>query len=450
MDLLTIEKQLNDKDIRNRRKAVLAFRQLIKTGEWETPVPRETCNLHSHTFFSYNAYEHSPSSLAWLARREGIRIMGIVDFDTLEGADEFLWACDQLDVRGTVSLETMVYLPEFADRIITSKGQPGVAYYLLSGFTTGALSPQAQQPFFELRKFMRDRNLRIVKSLNEYLFPLTVDYFTDVVGRSAGETPTERHIMESYFDSGENLLEDPLFFWSEKLGLDVSNIQQQYQHSFNFRQLMRDKLIKAGGIAYQSPDATHYPPLELVNNLANLTGTLPTLVWANGTSEGEQDEETFLSYLVQKDLVGLNIIPDRNINSPESERDLRIKCLYEIVALAADLDLPIFIGTEMNMPGHKWADDLDVPTLAPVKQTFMDGACLLYGHTMLERYAGLGYRSGWSKDQFNDRRSRNLFYTRAGTIVPNDVEGRTFLQKIPQDLSGRELHNLLERKFPRP
>ena len=78
-------------------------------------------------FFPITPSAFRPSAIAWLAKREGIQLMGIIDFDTLEGTEEFLWACEQLNVRGTVSLETRIYLPEFADRVITSMGQLGVA-----------------------------------------------------------------------------------------------------------------------------------------------------------------------------------------------------------------------------------------------------------------------------------------------------------------------------------
>jgi len=92
----------------------------------------------------------------------------------------------------------------------------------------------------------------------------------------------------------------------------------------------------------------------------------------------------------------------------------------------------------MNQPGHQWVDDLNLPTLAPLKQSFMDGAYFLYGHTMLSRYANLGYLSGWSQDQFKDRRSRNSFYTRVGASLPNTNESRDVLQSLPHDLSAKD------------
>ena len=76
--------------------------------------------MHCHTFFSFNAYGHSPTSLAWLAKRRGFKLMGIVDFDVLDGVGEFLDACEVVGVHGSAGIETRVFLPEFATREINS------------------------------------------------------------------------------------------------------------------------------------------------------------------------------------------------------------------------------------------------------------------------------------------------------------------------------------------
>ena len=445
MQILSIEKQLNHRDINVRKSAILSIRQMIEDGQLTPPLPQENCNLHVHSFFSYNAFGFSPSAIAWLAKREGIQLMGIIDFDTLEGTEEFLWACEQLSVRGTVSLETRIYLPEFADRVITSMGQPGVAYYILSGFSSGDLSPQANKTYSDIRDYLVSRNRRIVTSLNEFLDPLSIEYDGDVVSLSAGETPTERHIMAAYYQSAINSLHNPIAFWSEILDRDVSEVASLHTEPSVFRKLMRDKLIKSGGIAYQSPGTVNYPTLDQVNDLASLTGTLPTLVWGKGSSPGEREEAVLLDFLVKQGLVGMNIVPDRSINVPDSDKAFRQECLYEVMELVAQFDLPIFIGTELNQPGHQWVDDLDLPALAPFKQAFMDGAYLLYGHTILARYANLGYKSKWSQDQFANRHMRNNFYTRIGASLPNTIESWNFLKHLPPDLSADDFIRLLDR-----
>ena len=72
----------------------------------------------------------------------------------------------------------------------------------------------------------------------------------------------------------------------------------------------------------------------------------------------------------------------------------------------------------MNAYGQKLVDDFDTPELAPVRQAFMDGAYFIYGHTVLQRVAGLGYQSEWAQNRLPSRRERNQFYTTIGKHVP--------------------------------
>ena len=116
---------------------------LAERGEAPCEPVQDVVNLHCHTFFSFNAYGHSPTSLAWLAKKRGFAAVGIVDFDVLDAVDEFLAACDLAGVRGSAGIETRVFIPEFATREINSPGEPGVYYHMGIGFTSGNVPPEA-------------------------------------------------------------------------------------------------------------------------------------------------------------------------------------------------------------------------------------------------------------------------------------------------------------------
>ena len=102
-----LEAQLNDFSPAKRTQALEA---LIASGE-PAGARQEAVNLHCHTFFSFNAYGYSPTGLAWLARQRGFKALGIVDFDVLDGVDEFLDACELLGVRGSAGMETRGLYP---------------------------------------------------------------------------------------------------------------------------------------------------------------------------------------------------------------------------------------------------------------------------------------------------------------------------------------------------
>src|SRR5215510_5315754 len=124
--LLKLEVLLNGFDAKARAQSLNELVLLAKRGDVALEPEKDVANMHAHTFFSFNAYGYSPSALAWLAKTQGYRLMGIVDFDVLDGVDEFLNACELLGVRGSAGMETRVSIPEFASREINSPGEPGI------------------------------------------------------------------------------------------------------------------------------------------------------------------------------------------------------------------------------------------------------------------------------------------------------------------------------------
>ncbi|HET58937.1 MAG TPA: hypothetical protein ENN32_01020, partial [Chloroflexi bacterium] len=139
-----LEHQLNSFDPDLRRHSLNSLIQLVESGDASVKPPREIANMHCHSFFSYNGYDMSPSGLAWMAKREGIKLLGIVDFDVLDGVEEFLDACELLNVRGTAGLETRVFLEEFKNDELNSPGEPGISYHMGVGFCRNSLQTSGQ------------------------------------------------------------------------------------------------------------------------------------------------------------------------------------------------------------------------------------------------------------------------------------------------------------------
>ena len=147
-----LESQLDSFDAAQRRQALTALVALVREGKIRLPKPGTDVNLHSHTFFSYNAYGYSPSKFAWLARKAGLTAAWIVDFDVLDGLEEFLEAGRLLGLKTCVSLESRVFVPEFATRVINSPGEPGIAYHMGVGFTSARLSGYAAEYLASMRR----------------------------------------------------------------------------------------------------------------------------------------------------------------------------------------------------------------------------------------------------------------------------------------------------------
>ena len=437
-----LEAQLNDLSPTRRTQALEA---LIASGS-TAGASQEAVNLHCHTFFSYNAYGYSPSGLAWLARQRGFKALGIVDFDVLSGVDEFLEACELLNVRGSAGMETRTFIPEFESRETNSPGEPGVYYYMGIGFPSSRPPATAVPILTDMRRRSEDRNRTMLARINEFLSPVTVNYDHDVLPLTPVGNATERHMLLAYLRAAAGCYPDPVPFWAEKLQLAPEQVAVQIGDAVKFPNTLRAKLMKRGGVGYVQPGAETFPSLDKVNRLICACGALPCATWLDGTSAGEQAEEELLSLLISKGAVALNIIPDRNWNISDPEmRRLKVQKLYEVVALAGNLDLPLNVGTEMNAPGQKLINDFEAPELAPVRQAFLDGADFIYGHTVLQRAVCLGYQSKWARAHLPTRRQRNVFYTQVGRLIAPGQAGMVRLKSLNSDLSPVEILDRLAR-----
>jgi hypothetical protein len=388
--------------------------------------------MHSHTFFSYNGYGFSPTALAWLAKKEGYKLFGIVDFDVLDGVDEFLSACDLAGIRGSCGMETRVFIPEFADKEINSPGEPGIFYHMGIGFTSSQV-PDTEKDAIAILADMRTRvyrrNRGVIQRVNEVLKPICLDYDQDVLPLTPSGNATERHMCAAYVKAVSDQVEDPVRFWSEKLQTSYEAIAGIIDNGPSIQNLVRAKLMKRGGVGYVQPGPDTFPSLEEVNKVIMACGALPCATWLDGTSSGEQLEEELLDLLIGKGIVALNIIPDRNWNvSNPVEKEHKVGELYKVVSLARKLDLPINTGTEMNAFGKKTVDNFDAPELTPVRDIFLNGAYFIYGHTVLQLIAGLGYQSAWSRMNLPSRSERNAFYTRVGRAVEPGNEKKLLLK----------------------
>jgi hypothetical protein len=357
--------------------------------------------------------------------------MGIVDFDVLDGVDEFLDACNVLALRGSAGIETRVFIPEYADREINSPGEPGVCYHMGIGFGSGRV-PAAVGPILaDLGRRADQRNQDILARVNDHLDPVTIDYERDVLPLTPGGHPTERHMVVAYVQAAERAIADPAAFWADRLDLPLDEVTSIMADPPTFQNLIRTRLMKRGSVGYVQPQSGMFPSLEDLHTLVTACGALPCAAWLDGTTAVEQDPEAWLDFLVSKGVVALNIIPDRNWNIADpTVRKLKVRNLHRIVKIAQEMDLPLNTGTEMNSFGQKLVDTLDAPELAPVRQAFLDGAHFVYGHTVMQRNLGLGYHSSWAQSHLPTRRQRNQFYTEIGYQVSPDQAG---LAKLSQD-----------------
>jgi hypothetical protein len=251
---------------------------------------------------------------------------------------------------------------------------------------------------------------------------VAIDYERDVAPLSPpGGCPTERHIVRAYVERAARVHGDGAAraeFWAGLLKVSAAEAVTLLEKRPALEEKVRSRLAKQGGLGYEPPTPTTFPPVEEFVAWVRSCGAIPMGTWLDGASGGESDPDRMLDCLVGKGVAAVNIVPDRNWNIADpAKRPVKQACLAAFVAAADRRKLPINIGTELNRDGLPFVDDLAGEALRPYRETFLHGARVMVGHTILFRFANCPYGGAGAAAEFGaETGRRNAFYAAVGAL----------------------------------
>jgi len=172
--------------------------EAIKTADFPQQDERYI-NNHIHTCYSFSPY--SPTAAVYAARAEGLVTAGIMDHDSIAGAEEFIRAGEIMNFPITVGMECRVRMvgTAFENRRTNNPDQIGVSYMAIHGVPHENIAKL--QAYFAPRREMRnDRNRKMIARINALLadYGIALDFDRDVLPLSMyhdGGSVTERHLM---------------------------------------------------------------------------------------------------------------------------------------------------------------------------------------------------------------------------------------------------------------
>ena len=132
--------------------------KLLLAKEKHPPtVKPEFANNHIHTIYSFSPY--SPTAAVYMARAEGLETAGIMDHDSIGGAEEFRKAGEILGMGTTCGMECRVRLDAtaMAGRRLNNPDQAGIAYMAIHSVPRTGFS-RLQEVFAPLREKRNIRN----------------------------------------------------------------------------------------------------------------------------------------------------------------------------------------------------------------------------------------------------------------------------------------------------
>ena len=187
---------LNKLNASTKEERLSNLADALKTTVFPPMVP-QYINNHIHTTYSFSPY--SPTAAVYAARMEGLCTAGIIDHDSISGAEEFLEAAKLVEMPVTIGMEARVSMAgtRLEGRRTNNPDQVGVSYMTIQGVPHDKIDTLTE--FFKPYQAARHaRNRKMIEKINALLPGIVLDYDRDVLPLSmAAENGgvTERHLM---------------------------------------------------------------------------------------------------------------------------------------------------------------------------------------------------------------------------------------------------------------
>jgi len=299
---------LNGENALENLKALLASEPKPETGS--------DVNNHIHTTYSFSPY--SPTAAVWFARAAGLCTCGLMDHDSIAGAEEFIAAATAAGMGSTIGIECRVSFKDspFGTRRLNNPDQDGVVYMALHGVPHNK-ADEVNAFFAPYRAHRNERNRKMVAAINEMLgqYGIQLDFEKDVLPLSnyaKGGSVTERHIssalaykMLEVIGSGEKLIA----FIKNDMQLPISAKIEGFLCDESNPHMMYDLLgwIKSQLIAKFYIDATdECPDVREVLALSERVGAISAYAYlgdvgdsVTGDKRAQKFEDDYLDELIE-------------------------------------------------------------------------------------------------------------------------------------------------------
>ena len=372
-----------------------ALRELVSI-ETEKPVRRENdANNHIHTIYSFSPY--SPTKAAYMAYRAGLTSAGIMDHDSLSGAEEFKKACQILGLGSTVGVEVRCKFDRGFGKI-NHPDQPNCIYMAAHGIPVQSIKPFNEYLEF-YRKKRNERNAKMCKLITDRFgkFGVTLDFNEDVLPLSQshlGGSVTERHLLyalavklQNKFNRTNALID----FLQSDLNLAVSDKIKGYLLDAQNPHFLYDLLgvLKADTAFFYIDADEEMPDAKEFVQKAISFGAIPAYAYlgdvgesVTGDKKAQKFEDDFLDQLIKEikaiDFKAVAYMPTRNTPAQ----------LERISGLCKQNGLFEISGEDINSPRQKFAC---VALANPEFAHLISATWALIGHEAISSQKGLEY-----------------------------------------------------------
>ena len=357
----------------------------------QTPV---LSNLHIHTPYSFSAFTDIREAVS-LARQQGIYMLGISDFNTTEGYDDFTRECQRAGVFPVYCMETIALSVEAQVSEIrwNDPGNPGRIYFCGKGLRHPAqLSQYARDTLLQIAQALEEQVREMIVKVNHHLentiFGIQLDYHHIRDTMTQG-TVRERHIAKALQQAIAGKFSDAKEKAEALKTLYDAESQVDTADEAGLQNELRANLLKAGKVAFVMERQEAYLSLDGAKSLILDMGGIPcypVLVAGDRDefTEIERDPEYLCDQLLQQGIHCAEFIPGRS----------DINVLRDYLSVFRKNGIILTAGTEHNTPrmepmviGCRGGVELD----ETLKEAFWKGACIVAAHQYLTGIGQAGY-----------------------------------------------------------
>ena len=411
---------INDLNAKTAEQRLDALKIALK-NQTEKPVRRDNdANNHIHTIYSFSPY--SPTKAAYMAYSAGLTSAGIMDHDSLSGAEEFKAAAKMLGLGCTCGMEVRAkYKKGFGK--MNHPDQEECIYMAAHGIPAQSIKPLNEYMSYYRGK-RNERDAAMCETITEKYgkFGITLDFMKDVYPLSCaseGGSVTERHLLfalakklAAKFGKTEKLLN----FLTDDLKLAVSEKIRGYLLDADNENFLYDLLgvLKADTKFFYINADEEMPDAEEFVKLVKSYGAIPAYAYlgdvgdsVTGDKKAQKFEDAFLPELMDEleksGFLAVAYMPTRN--TPEQ--------LQRLMKLCAERGFFEISGEDINSPRQKFA----CAALAlPEYSHLIDSTWALIGHESISTEKGLTYGMFGEKavKEIPDLKERIKYYAEIG------------------------------------
>ena len=352
-------------------------------------------NGHIHTPHSFSAFSEVEQPFL-LAKAEGVSVLGINDFYTTDGYNEFAEMAEKHKIFPLFNIEFMALQKDLQEAgvRVNDPSNPGRTYFSGKGLRQPAkMSEASAKKIKDLKEESNRQTYQMVEKLNAFLAENEIDLSFDAAelqSRLAKNLFRERHIAQAIriavFEKEETDLGRATLFNAIFQGKAVKSAIDDVAGLENE---IRGNLLKSGGAAFVPEDPKAFLSLEEVQEIIIDAGGIPCypvlLDFGNENyTDFEDDKEKLLTELKGKNVFSIELIPARN----------KFNILKDFVTYFNDNGFLITFGSEHNTPkldpmklSVGGGTDLD----DELKQINYEGTAVIAAHQYLVAKGEEGY-----------------------------------------------------------